>query len=399
MALTTKTINPPDVLLYGPGPSIVHPRVYRAMMAPVLGHLDTAFIEVMAETSAMLRAVFGTENRVTFPISGTGTAGMEAALVNAIEPGDPVVVGINGYFGERIATIAARIGGVVTRVEAPWGRAIPPEQVIGAMRRVGAKVVAVVHAETSTGVAQPLEEIGQAARELDAIFIVDTVTSLGGMPVNVDARGIDIAYSGSQKCLNAPPGLAPITVSERAMAKIRARKTPVQSWYLDVTLLEPYWQEHQAYHHTAPITSVYALHEALVMVMEEGLDHRFERHRRNATAVAQAMEALDLELLAPEAERAWTIITPRVPEGINEAAVRQNLRDWFQIEIGGGLGPLAGQIFRIGLMGEGSQGRNLETLLGAFGHVLRHAGHEVPAGAGVTALGDFYRQHYRTAGR
>lgn len=388
-------INPPDVLLYGPGPSIVHPRIYRAMMAPVVGHLDPNFLEIMNETGDMLRAVFNTQNRVTFPLSGTGSAGMEAALVNVIEPGDPVVVGVNGVFGERICAIVERCGGVLTRVDAPWGRILPPDQIIDAMREVNAKVVAVVHAETSTGVEQPLAEIGQAAADTGAIFVVDTVTSLSGMPVNVDERQIDVAYSGTQKCLNAPPGLAPITFSEKAMAKVNGRKTPVQSWYLDVTMIAQYIGAERSYHHTAPITSVYALHEALRIVMEEGLEERYARHRRNAEAIWQAMEALGLELLVPEGERLTTLVTPKVPEGIDEARIRQQLMEKFNLEIAGGLGPLKGQIWRIGLMGEGSKPRNLETMLGALGHVLRDAGWEVDPGAGVAALSRYYREQGR----
>jgi len=393
-APTFPAIDPPDILLYGPGPSIVHPRIYRAMMAPVVGHLDPAFLAIMNETSEMLRQVFGTQNRVTFPVSGTGSAGMEAALVNVIEPGDPVVIGVNGVFGERMCSIVERCGGTLHRVDAPWGRILPPDQIIDAMRQSGAKVVAVVHAETSTGVAQPLEEIGRAAAESGAIFVVDCVTSLSGMPIDVDRRQIDIAYSGTQKCLNAPPAMAPITFSDKALARVRGRKTPVQSWYLDVTMIEQYWGKERTYHHTAPITSVYALHEALRIVLDEGLEHRFERHRRNAQAMAAAMAAFGLELLVPEDERLWTLVTPRVPEGVDEAAIRAHLREWFHIEIAGGLGPLKGKIWRIGLMGEGSQARNLETLLGAFGHVLRQSGWEVDPGAGVSALNRYYREQY-----
>lgn len=392
-------INPPDVMLYGAGPSFVHPRVYRAMMAPIVGHLDPVFLEVMNETSEMLRAVFNTQNRVTFPVSGTGSAGMEAALVNVIEPGDPVVVGVNGVFGERMCAIVERCGGALTRIDGEWGRVIPPDRIIDAMRRVKARVVAVVHAETSTGVAQPLEEIGREAAATGAIFVVDAVTSLSGMPVDVDARQIDVAYSGSQKCLNAPPGLAPITFSEKALAKVHKRGTPVQSWYLDATLIERYWGHERTYHHTAPITMVYALHEALRIVMEEGLEHRYARHRTNAEAVWRALESLGLELLVPERERLWTLVTPKVPEGVDESAIRKHLMDWFKIEIAGGLGPLRGQIWRIGLMGEGSRPRSLETMLGAFGHVLREAGWEVDEGAGVSAFGAAVRGQVAHAGR
>src|SRR5579871_4982013 len=286
---------PPERILLGPGPSLVHPRVLRAMAAPLLGHLDPAFVAMMDEVKAMLRTVFGTENALTIPISGTGSAGMEACVVNLVEPGDEIVVGVNGVFGGRLAEVAERAGAVVRRIEAPWGRVIRAEQVEAALSATKRpKLVALVHAETSTGAWQPLEDVARLAREHDALLLADCVTSLGGVPVEVDAWGVDAAYSGTQKCLSCPPGLSPVTLSARAVEKLAARKSKVQSWYLDLTMLRQYWGQERFYHHTAPINMLYGLHEALRLVLEEGLAARFARHRLNHAALVAGLEAMGL---------------------------------------------------------------------------------------------------------
>ena len=360
----------PSRVLLGPGPSEANARVLKAMTTPMLGYLDTAFVRVMDDTVALLRQVFGTENRLTFPVSGTGTAGMEAALVNVIEPGDAVVVGINGYFGGRIADIAARCGGDVTTVEAEWGTHIPAGSIADAVTRTRPKLVALVHGETSTGILQPLDEAIAIAHEHDALFLADCVTSLGGQPVDVDARGIDIAYSCTQKCLAGPPGLSPITFSERAGDVIRQRKTPIQSFYLDVTLLEQYWfgtaQGARAYHHTVSMSLIYALREALRVVMEEGLAARYRRHELHAHALLAGAKAIGLEPAAEEGYRAPMLTTLRIPEGIDDVTIRKGLLEEDGIEIGGGLGSFAGKAWRIGLMGESATERNVRLVLNAL---------------------------------
>ena len=284
---------PPTRLLLGPGPSEVHPRVLRAMSAPLLGHLDPAFIAMMEDVKTMLRAVFATENALTFPVSGTGSAGMEACVVNLVEPGDEVVIGVNGVFGTCMADVVERAGGRVLRVEAPWGRVIRPEQVEAALRNsTRPKLVALIHAETSTGAWQPLADAARLAHEHGALFLADCVTSLGGAPVEIDAWDVDTAYSGTQKCLSCPPGLAPVTFGPRAVEAMEHRTTKVRSWYLDATLLRQYWGEERVYHHTAPISMNYALREALRLVLEEGLEARFARHRRNHEALVAGLAAL-----------------------------------------------------------------------------------------------------------
>ncbi|MFO7245807.1 MAG: alanine--glyoxylate aminotransferase family protein [Thermaerobacter sp.] len=382
----TKVDQLPQRLLLGPGPSEVHPRVLRALATPVLGHLDPAFLALMDQVQADLREVFGTTNLVTLPLSGTGTAGMEAAIVNLVEPGDRVVVGIAGAFGERMAEIAGRCGAEVVRVETPWGRPVDPDD----LRRAaagGADVIALVHAETSTGVLQPLEPVAEVAREAGALLLVDCVTSLGGIPVDVDRIGIDIAYSASQKCLGAPPGLAPITVSPRALERIERRTRPVPSWYLDLRLLTGYWREggSRRYHHTAPISSVYALAEALVLLKEEGLEARWERQERLGRALQAGLEAMGLELFAAEGHRLPMLTTVRVPEGVDDAAIRRGLLEVYGIEIAGGLGAVAGQIWRIGLMGAACRPRAVLSVLAALDDLLAAAGFRFERGAGVAA--------------
>lgn len=358
----------------GPGPSGAHPRVLRAMTEPLLGHLDPDFLRIMDACREKLRAVFRTANTVTLATPGTGTSGMEAAVANLVQPGDSVVVGACGYFGERIAEMVVRAGGRVTRVTAPWGSPVDPDAVRAAVRSSGAKVVAVVHAETSTGVEQPIEPIAAAARELGAFLIVDCVTSLGGVPVEVDRWGADIVYSATQKCLSAPPGAAPLTVSDAAWSRINAREVPPNSWYLDLRLLEAYWDERRVYHHTAPISMVYALHEALTLVLEEGLEARWARHERNGRALQAGLEAMGLQLHAEAPHRLPVLTTVRVPEGVDEAAIRQGLLERYSIEVGGGLGELRGKVWRVGLMGEASTAGNVLYFLSAFGRLLREAG-------------------------
>ena len=383
-------LKPSPRILLGPGPSNVHPRVLRAMATPLVGHLDPEFMVIMDETKELLRYVFQTENDLTFPISGTGTAGMEASLYNIIEPGDQVVVVVKGFFGERMCDMAGRCGAQVKRIEVEWGRIVEPEQVKAALKDGGVKVVALVHAETSTGVLQPLEEISQMVHEHGAFLLVDAVTSLGGHPVQVDEWGIDICYSGSQKCLACPPGLAPVTFNSRAAEAMRNRKSKGQSWYLDMTLVEKYWGQERAYHHTAPITMNYALREALRLVSEEGLEARFERHRLNHQALLAGLQAMGLEPFAQAGHRLWTLNTVRVPKGVEDARIRRRLLDEFSIEIGGGLGPLKGQIWRIGLMGYSSSKRNVLLCLGALETVLREEGYQLAGGAGVAAAADVY---------
>jgi alanine-glyoxylate transaminase/serine-glyoxylate transaminase/serine-pyruvate transaminase len=383
-------LKPSPRILLGPGPSNVHPRVLRAMATPLVGHLDPEFLVIMDETKDLLRYVFQTENDLTIPVSGTGSAGMEASLCNIIEPGDRVVVVVKGVFGERMCDVAGRCGAQVQRIEVEWGRIVEPDQVKAALKDGGVKVVALVHAETSTGVLQPLEEISQTVHEHGAFLLVDTVTSLGGHPVKVDEWGIDICYSGSQKCLSCPPGLAPITFNGRAAEAIRNRKSKVQSWYLDMSMVEKYWGQERAYHHTAPITMNYALREALLLIFEEGLEARFERHRLNHRALLAGLQAMGLEPLAQAEHRLWTLNAVRVPKGVEDARIRRRLLDEFSIEIGGGLGPLKGQIWRIGLMGYSSSNQNVLLFLGALETVLREEGYQLAAGAGVAAATDIY---------
>jgi alanine-glyoxylate transaminase/serine-glyoxylate transaminase/serine-pyruvate transaminase len=352
---------------------MVHPRVLQAMAAPLIGHLDPLFLRLMNEIQESLRWLFKTRNAFTIALSGTGSAGMEAVLANLIEPGNPVLVGVNGAFGERMATIVERCGGRLIRMEAEWGRIIEPAQLEQALLHHGpVSAVAIVHAETSTGVRQPLEQLGTLCRQHGALFIVDAVTSLGGIPVEVDAWGIDACYSGTQKCLSCPPGLSPITLSERAMAVLRQRKKPCQSWYLDFGLIADYWEaSKRAYHHTAPISMLYALHEALRLIQEEGMEARIARHHQNSVALMAGLGALGLHPFAQEGYRLPTLNCVGLPPQIDdEPRVRNALLNEYGIEIGGGLGPLKGKVWRIGLMGESSTAANVLTLIQALEHIF-----------------------------
>lgn len=364
------SLSMPPRLLLGPGPSTADPRVLRAMSTPLVGHLDPSFLELMDRTQALLRYVFETENRLTLTVSGTGTAAMEAAVANLVEPGDRVLVCVNGYFGGRIAEMARRYGGEVKVIQRPWGEAFDPAEIEQALHDFPAQIVALVHAETSTGVLQPLEDIIRIVHEHEALVIVDAVTSLGGVQVRVDARQIDVCYSGSQKCLGCPPGPSPITFSPRAVEKVQRRKTPVTSFYLDIGLLDKYWGSERLYHHTAPISANYALYEGLRLVAEEGLENRWRRHRQNAELLWQGLQELDLTLHVPPAIRLPTLTTVRVPAGLDEAALRRRLLQEYNIEVGGGLGELKGKILRIGLMGYSSRPENVLTLLAALQRLL-----------------------------
>ena len=382
-------LDPGRRILMGPGPSDMHPRVYQAMGAPLTGHLDPYFIGVMDDTKALLRYVFQTENDLTIPISATGSAGMETCICNLVEPGDEVLICVGGVFGDRMAQMVERHGGRLIRLEGDPGRPFTPGQVREALAGCRPKLVGLVHAETSTGVLQPLEEIIRIVHEHDAIVLVDTVASLGGTPVKVDEWGIDVCYTGSQKCLSAPPGLAPVTLNERALAAVSARKTPVDSWYLDLSLINAYWGGDRVYHHTAPVSLIYALREALVLIHEEGLAKGHARHVLNYEAFKAGIDAMGLGFFVDEPHRAPTINPVLSPEGVDEASVRRRLLEDYGIELGGGLGALKGKVWRVGLMGQSSQMDHVILCLGALEQILRAEGHEV-AESGVAAASAVY---------
>ncbi len=387
MSQTYAELNPGRRVLMGPGPSDCHPRVLRAMSTPLVGHLDPDFLAIMDEVQTLLRTVFRTQNRLTIPVSGTGSAGMETCLCNLIEPGDRVVICVHGVFGERMSDIVGRLGGELVRVEAEWGKTIDPAAVKKALdggKKI--KLAAIVHAETSTGAWQPLEEISKIVHDHGALFIVDTVTSLGGCPVEVDKWGIDAVYSGTQKCLSCPPGLAPISFNDRAVETLKSRKSKVVSWYLDMTMVEKYWGAERVYHHTAPITMNYAIREALRLVVEEGLENRWARHERNHKALVRGLEALGFEMLVKEGERLWMLNTVKLPSGLDDVEGRKRLLQEYGIEVGGGLGALKGKCWRIGLMGETSRMGNVLLLLSALGRILKEKGIVKDAGLGVAAV-------------
>ncbi|MDI3317128.1 MAG: alanine--glyoxylate aminotransferase family protein [Bacillota bacterium] len=382
----TPALHLPERLLLGPGPSPVPARVLQALATPTLGHLDPAFLDVMNETMDALRAVFGTTNPLTMALSGTGSAGMEALFVNLVEPGDRVLIGVNGLFGERMVDVARRAGADVITVEAPWGRIVDPEAIRRALdRSPGVRLVALVLAETSTGVRQPLEEVARIVHEHEALLGVDAVTALGGIPVEVDRVGIDACYAGTQKCLSVPPGLAPLTLGPRAEARLDRRTEPVRSWYLDMTMIRRYWGHERFYHHTAPVNMLFALHEGLRLILEEGLPAVYERHARVGAALQRGLEAMGLELFAEPGHRLPELTTVRVPAGVDDARVRARLLEEYGIEIGAGVGPTRGQIWRIGLMGHGARKRNVFALLSALESLLAEEGHPVPRGAGLEA--------------
>lgn len=377
----------PTRLLMGPGPSNAAAEVLAAMSQPLVGHLDPVFVKMMEELKTMLRAVFLTRNELTFPISGTGSAGMEFCFVNLVEPGDEVIVGVNGVFGTRMVDVAERCGAQVTKVEAGWGNIIAPQQVAEALRRVSKpKLVAIVHAETSTGALTPVEEISKLTHDAGALLLLDTVTSLAGCPVRIDEWNVDAVYSGTQKCLSCPPGLAPVSLNARALEVARRRRTKVQSWYLDVNLLASYWGQERVYHHTAPISMNYALHAALRLVLDEGLENRWRRHKQNHLALKSALGAIGLEIASQEGHQLWQLNAVRVPQGVDEADVRKRLLNDFNIEVGAGLGPLKGKIWRIGLMGETSSRENVRLFLSAFCQVLNECGRKTDAKVALAAV-------------
>jgi alanine-glyoxylate transaminase/serine-glyoxylate transaminase/serine-pyruvate transaminase len=376
----------------GPGPADVHPRVLAALARPTIGHLDPAFSAMMEELKGLLRYAFRTDNTLTMPVSAPGSAGMETCFVNLVEPGDKVIVCVNGVFGARMRENVLRAGGTPVVVEDPWGRAVNPSMLEDTLQRhPDARLVAFVHAETSTGACSDAKTLAELARTYDCLTIVDAVTSLGGSPLEVDAWGIDAVYAGSQKCLSCTPGLAPVSFSERALAKVKARQTPVRSWFMDLNLVLGYWQAsdcgggRRSYHHTAPVNALYALHEALVMLAEEGIENAWERHRNNHLALRAGLEALGLEMVVPEPERLPQLNAVAVPGGIDEAAVRSRLLATYNLEIGAGLGALAGKVWRIGLMGWSSRAENILLCLGALGSVLNDMGHSADTGVALSA--------------
>ena len=360
----------PQIVLMGPGPSNLSATVQLIMTDPVISHMDPIFLELMDEVMKMLRRLFQTENEMTIPVSGTGSAGMEFCFVNLVEPGDAVVIGVNGLFGERMCDVAERCGATVHRVDAPWGKIVPAEALASAVEKVKPKIVALVHAETSTGALTPIEEVSRIAHDAGALLLVDVVTSLGGCPVYVDKWEIDAAYSATQKCLSCPPGLAPVTLSPKAMSVATNRSTKVQSWYLDVNLLANWWYQERVYHHTAPITMNYALHEALRVILKEGLTNRWKRHQDNHLRLKTGLKEIGFELASPEGHELWPLSPVKMPEGLNAGEIKKELLEKYNIEIGEGLGPLKDRILRVGLMGESSQPQNVDYFLKSFHEIV-----------------------------
>jgi alanine-glyoxylate transaminase/serine-glyoxylate transaminase/serine-pyruvate transaminase len=385
-------LKPSPRILLGPGPSDVHPRVLTAMATPLVGHLDPQFLQIMNDTQDLLRATFCTKNRLTFAVSGTGSAGMETCVVNLIEPGDRIVVCVNGVFGQRMVDVAERAGGSVSTVERPWGEVFDLDQIRDVLKKVRPKVLGIVHAETSTGAWQPASELGKLCHEFGALLLLDTVTSLGGVPVQVDAWDVDAIYSGTQKCLSCPPGLSPVSFGERAVEAMNRRKRKVQSWYLDMTMVQRYWGEERFYHHTAPITMIYALREALRIVHEEGLERRWARHMRNHAALKAGLAALGITFAAQEGHQLPTLNAVRIPAGIDDVVTRNRLLTEFGIDIGGGLGDFKGKVWRIGLMGYGSRPNNVLLFLAALEQCLSDQGLKIDAGSGVAAANQVYSQ-------
>ena len=386
---TIRSFNPPVRTLMGPGPADVHPRVLAALSRPTIGHLDPAFVGMMDEVKELLRIAFRTENALTMPVSAPGSAGMETCFVNLVEPGDEVVVCINGVFGGRMKENVERAGGVPILVQGTWGRAVDPQQVEETLRaHPAARILAFVQAETSTGACSDARTLAEIARRHDCLTIVDAVTSLGGSPLEVDAWGLDAVYSGSQKCLSCTPGLSPITFNERALDKVRGRKTKVQSWFMDLNLVMGYWsgEQKRTYHHTAPVNALYSLHEALLMLAEEGVEQAWARHARNHQALRAGLETLGLELIVPAAERLPQLNSVSVPGGIDEAAMRVRLLSRYNLELGAGLGDLAGKIWRIGLMGYSSRPENILLCVGALATELAAMGHKADLTEALAAV-------------
>jgi alanine-glyoxylate transaminase / serine-glyoxylate transaminase / serine-pyruvate transaminase len=376
-ALPFPDLKPPHRFLFGPGPTMVHPRVYEALSKPIVGHLDPYFIQVMGDVQQLLKTAFGTTEGVTLVISGTGSAGMEATVANFVEPGAKFAIFANGYFSDRLTEMAKRQGASVVRFEKGWGETFTDDEATEFIRREKPNVVAYVHAETSTGALQSGRAICAAAHDAGALAIADCVTSLGGVPVEFDRTGIDVAYSCTQKGLSCPPGLSPIAMSQRAMDFLSARTTPPRSWYLDLKLIRDYSTVSHRYHHTAPISMFYALREALLVIAEEGIENRWERHRRSHRSFVKGIEAMGLRMYVPEAHRITTLNTVCVPEGIDEAKVRRRLLDEPGIEIAGGFGPLGGKVFRIGVMGPLATEDNVQFFLKEFKKILSAEGYSI----------------------
>ena len=387
---TVAELKPPVRVLMGPGPSDIHPRVLEAIGKPTVGHLDPYYLQVMSDLQGLLRSTFRTQNEMTLAISATGSAGMEATVVNLIEPGDPMLVCINGVFGMRMADVAARAGAKVIQVEKAWGEVFSAADLKDTLAKAKPKIVGIVMAETSTGASQPIEEISDLVHNAGAMLLVDSVTSLGGMAVNVDDWNIDAIYSGSQKCLSCPPGLAPVSFGKEAVEVILKRKSKVQSWYLDVSMLASYWGEDRVYHHTAPINMTYALYEALRMLDEEGLENSFRRHQLNHQALKAGLAAVGIEYTAQKGHQLPMLNAVRIPPGVDDVATRRQLLERFGIEIGGGLGAFKGKVWRIGLMGHGSRQTNVLLLLSALEQLLAEQGFSFDHGASVAAANGIY---------
>lgn len=391
MAQAIGELNPPVRLMLTPGPSSMDPRVYRALSTPLVGHMDPWFKGCMEDTQVLMRQIFQTENRITMPLSASGSGGIEASLVNTLEEGDEAIIAVNGWFSDRMAEIAGRTSAKVTRVEAPYGTTVDPEEVRKAGKGRKIKIIGLAQGETSSGVLTQLAGFREVADELGALLIVDTVASLAAVPLHIDNERVDVCFSGTQKAISAPPGMSPITVSPKAEEVFRNRKTKVQSWYFDLTTAMNYWGKDRLYHHTPPISLIFALREAMRLTLEEGLENRWERHRQNQLALIAGLEAMGLEMLVKDpAERLPTVTAAMIPNGIDDAKVRNQLLDEFNIEIAGGLGPLKAKIWRIGLMGYCSQRANVLLFLGAFEKVLLDQGYRVGSGAGVGAAVQSY---------
>jgi alanine-glyoxylate transaminase/serine-glyoxylate transaminase/serine-pyruvate transaminase len=383
-------LNVPSRLLLGPGPSDVHPRVLSVMSTPLLGHLDPQFLEIMLETQQLMRDTYLTKNPLTFPVSATGMAGMETCMVNLLEPGDKIVVCNMGFFGQRMVDVASRTGAQLTVLEQAWGEVFDLNRIRETLQQVRPKVLAIVHAETSTGAYQPLEELGKLCHEFDTLLMIDAVTSLGCVPVRIDDWGIDAAFSCTQKGLGCPPGLSPVTLSPRAEEAMAKRKTKVQSWYLDLTMIRQYWGSDRAYHHTAPITMIYALREGLRIVQEEGLEVRWARHLRNHKALKAGLQALGLKYSAKEGNQLPQLNAVFIPQGVEDLPIRKRLLTEFGIEVGGGLGDFKGKVWRIGLMGHNSKPSAVFTLLGSLEQCLRGAGVKITPGSSIAAAEEEY---------
>jgi alanine-glyoxylate transaminase/serine-glyoxylate transaminase/serine-pyruvate transaminase len=371
--------------LMGPGPLDIHPRVYQALTTPIIGYLDPAYLKILDQVGDQLRKVFQTRNRATNAAPGTGTSGMEACVANLIEPGDKILVCVHGYFGDRLRQMVERQEAQITLITEEWGRPIDPHKVEAAMKANSFKVITLVHAETSTGVLQPMDDIVKLADKYGVMIILDTVTSLGGVEVKMDEWGLDAAYSCSQKCIGCPPGLSPVSFSDRAVEAVKNRTHPVRSWYLDITLLEKYWGSERVYHHTSSSTLNYALLEALRLIEEEGLQNRFDRHLENHRALVAGVEALGLEMLVSPEFRLPTLNTIRIPEGIDDIELRRYLLETFNLEIGGGLGALKGKVWRVGLMGHSSSAANVLFFLSAISRALAIQRHKTDLAAGIDA--------------